>query len=202
MALQDAILTALAHDESSGYDLAKAFDVSVANYWTASPQQLYRELDKMEEAGLVAARHVAQSKRPDKRVFRLTPAGRKALRAHTLRSPKPLAVRDEIVAGLRDGTIAAPHHEMLVQVAALESGDPEAIREHVVERMEAFEAKLATYRLVQERTLAGRSEEEFLASGEPVGQYLTLLRGISFEEENLRWGRRVLAVLDARSTTD
>ena len=42
MALQDAILTALAHDESSGYDLAKAFDVSVANYWTASPQQLYR----------------------------------------------------------------------------------------------------------------------------------------------------------------
>ncbi len=81
MALQDAILTALAHDESSGYDLAKAFDVSVANYWTASPQQLYRELDKMEEAGLVTARTVAQSKRPDKRVFRLTPAGRKALRA-------------------------------------------------------------------------------------------------------------------------
>lgn len=186
MALQDAILTALAHDESSGYDLAKAFDVSVANYWTASPQQLYRELDKMEGAGLVTARTVAQPKRPDKRVFRLTAAGRKALRAHTLRSPKPLAVRDEL----------------LVQVAALESGDPEAIREHVVERMEAFEAKLAIYRLVEERTLAGRTEEEFLASGEPVGQYLTLLRGISFEEENLRWGRRVLAVLDARSTTD
>ena len=183
MALQDAILTALAHDESSGYDLAKAFDVSVANYWTASPQQLYRELDKMEAAGLVVARTVAQSKRPDKRVFRLTADGRTALRSHTLRSPKPLAVRDEL----------------LVQVAALESGDPEAIREHVVERMEAFEAKLATYRLVQERTLAGRSEEEFYASGEPVGQYLTLLRGISFEEENLRWGRQVIAVLDARA---
>ena len=62
MALQDAILTALAHDESSGYDLAKAFDVSVANYWTASPQQLYRELDKMEEAGLVTARVVCRAR--------------------------------------------------------------------------------------------------------------------------------------------
>ncbi len=183
MALQDAILTALAHDESSGYDLAKAFDVSVANYWTASPQQLYRELDKLEEAGLVRARAVAQAKRPDKRVFRLTAAGRKALRAHTLRSPKPLAVRDEL----------------LVQVAALESGEPEAVREHVVERMEATEAKLATYRTAQERMLAGRSEEEYLATAERIGQYLTLLRGISFEEENLRWGRRVLQILDARS---
>ncbi|MDN5718105.1 MAG: PadR family transcriptional regulator [Janibacter sp.] len=183
MALQDAILTALAHDESSGYDLAKAFDVSVANYWTASPQQLYRELDKLEDAGLVTARTVAQTKRPDKRVFRLTAAGRKALRAHTLRSPKPMAVRDEL----------------LVQVAALESGDPEAIREHVVERMEAFEAKLAVYHLVQERTLAGRSEADYLVAEPRVGQYLTLLRGISFEEENIRWAQQVLAVLDARA---
>ncbi|KRE38224.1 PadR family transcriptional regulator [Janibacter sp. Soil728] len=182
MALQDAILTALAHDESSGYDLAKAFDVSVANYWTASPQQLYRELDKLEDAGLVTARTVAQSKRPDKRVFRLTAAGRAALRAHTLRSPKPMAVRDEL----------------LVQVAALESGEPEAIREHVVERLEAFEAKLAVYRLVQERTLAGRPEEEYLVAEPRVGQYLTLLRGISFEEENIRWAQQVLTVLDAR----
>lgn len=183
MALQDAILTALAHDESSGYDLAKAFDVSVANYWTASPQQLYRELDKLEQAGLVRARTVAQSKRPDKRVFRLTAAGREALRAHTVRSPKPLAVRDEL----------------LVQVAALESGDPAAIRGHVLERLAAFEAKLATYRLVQDRTLAGRSEEDYLATSERVGQYLTLLRGISFEEENIAWARRVLRVLEARA---
>ena len=141
-------------------------------------------LKRLEANGFIRRERSQQDERQVE--VSLTPAGRKALRAHTLRSPKPLAVRDE----------------MLVQVAALESGDPEAIREHVVERMEAFEAKLAIYRLVEERTLAGRTEEEFLASGEPVGQYLTLLRGISFEEENLRWGRRVLAVLDARSTAD
>lgn len=183
MALRDAILTALAHDESSGYDLAKAFDVSVANYWTASAQQLYRELDKLEADGLVRARTVAQSKRPDKRVFRLTDAGRTALREHTRRTPRPMAVRDEL----------------LVQVAALESGDPAAIHANVEERLAAFEAKLAIYRLVQERTLAGATEEHYLATSERVGQYLTLLRGISFEEENVAWARRVLAVLEARA---
>lgn len=183
MALQDAILTALSDTESSGYDLAKAFDITVANYWTAAPQQLYRELGRMEDYGLVRARVVAQSGRPDKRIFRLTAAGRKALREFTLREPKPLAVRDE----------------MLVQVAALESGDPESIRAHVAERLTAFEDKLAVYLLVQERTLAGRTEEEFLAAGERIGPYLTLLRGISFEEENIRWARTVLGVLGARA---
>lgn len=183
MALQDAILAALAHNESSGYDLAKAFDISVANYWTASPQQLYRELDRMEVDGLVRARVVAQSTRPNKRVFRLTAAGRKALREFTAREPKPMAIRDE----------------MLVQMAALESGDAAAIRANVVGQLAAFEEKLAVYVRAQERTLAGRAEEDFLATGERVGQYLTLLRGISFEEENIRWARRVLGVLDDRA---
>lgn len=182
MALQDAILTALAHDESSGYDLAKAFDVSVANYWTASPQQLYRELDKMEAAGLVRARVVPQTKRPDKRVFRLTSAGRAALHEYTTRSPKPMAIRDEL----------------LVQLAALESGDDAAVRAHVADRGDAARAKLDYYLRAQEAMLDGRTEEEFLGAADRVGQYLTLLRGISFEQENVRWARRVLVVLDAR----
>ena len=52
-------MAALSYGESSGYDMAKTFDVTVANFWTATPQQLYRELDKMEAAGLIEARVVA-----------------------------------------------------------------------------------------------------------------------------------------------
>jgi DNA-binding PadR family transcriptional regulator len=40
MALRHAVLAALLEGEVSGYQLAKRFDVSVANFWSASPQQL------------------------------------------------------------------------------------------------------------------------------------------------------------------
>jgi len=53
MALRHAVLAALLEGEASGYQLAKRFDVSVANFWSATPQQLYRELDRL-------APHIAQ----------------------------------------------------------------------------------------------------------------------------------------------
>jgi hypothetical protein len=46
--------------------------------------------------------------------------------------------------------------------------------------------------------LDGRGEEEYLAEAERVGPYLTLLRGISFEEENIRWAERALAIIERR----
>lgn len=182
MALQDAILAALAYDESSGYDLAKAFDITVANYWTATPQQLYRELDKMEAAGLIVARVVEQMRRPNKRLFSLTPEGRETLRAFTARTPKPIAIRDDL----------------LVQVEAMESGETPAVEANIREKLAASEVKLKHYERTREHLLAGQSEADYLATVERVGPYLTLARGILFEEENIQWCEFALAALISR----
>src|SRR5689334_22788333 len=64
MALRHAVLAALLDGELSGYQLAKAFDVGVANFWYAQPQQLYAELTRLEKEGLVAGREVLQESRP------------------------------------------------------------------------------------------------------------------------------------------
>lgn len=183
MALRDAILAALLEGESSGYDLAKSFDASVANFWTATPQQLYRELEKMAADGLVAARVVAQERRPNKRLFALTPAGRAALREHTAKPPKPTALRDEL----------------LVQVQSVEAGDAVAVREAVAARQRAAETKLRRYERLRERLLDGRTEADHLATAERIGPYLTLARGISFEQENIRWCAFALDVLTRRT---
>lgn len=183
MALRHAVLAALLEGEASGYELAKRFDVSTANYWAATPQQLYRELDRLASAGLVSARLVEQQRRPNKRVFALTSAGREALHAFTTRPPRATAVRDEL----------------LVQVEALEAGDASAIAAAVAERMTQAEAKLALYDRMRERLLAGRSEEVFLREAQRIGPYLTLMRGRAFEEENIRWGRSVLDALAVRA---
>src|ERR1700720_3628356 len=96
MSLRDAVLAALLDGESSGYDLAKSFDASVANFWMATPQQLYRELDRLAEEGLIQARIVHQERRPNKRMFSLTEAGYEAIQEFTARAPKPSVIRDEL----------------------------------------------------------------------------------------------------------
>ncbi|MFD8644663.1 PadR family transcriptional regulator [Streptomyces zaomyceticus] len=182
MSLKHAVLAALLEGEASGYDLAKIFDVSVANFWAATPQQLYRELEKLAEAGLITARVVQQERRPNKRMFSLTEPGMRDLAAYTSTPPRPSAVRDEL----------------MVQVQACDEGDTTAVRGFVAQRMEASRAKLARYDRLREWMLAGRDEDTYLDEAERVGPYLTLMRGRFFEEEHLRWGERALAVLDRR----
>ncbi|ANW22536.1 PadR family transcriptional regulator [Streptomyces clavuligerus] len=183
MSLKYAVLAALLEGESSGYDLAKIFDVSVSNFWAATPQQLYRELERLAAEGLVDTRVVPQERRPNKRMFTLSDTGRRELAAFTGRQPRPTAARDEL----------------MVKVQAVDMGDPDAVRAHIAERMEWSRSKLARYERVRRHLLGDLGEEEFLRDGDRVGPYLTLLRGIAFEEENLRWGERALRVLEHRA---
>lgn len=53
MALAHAILGAIAKTACSGYDLDKRFDGSVGFFLSASHQQIYRELGKLEDQGLI-----------------------------------------------------------------------------------------------------------------------------------------------------
>ncbi|BCJ39358.1 PadR family transcriptional regulator [Actinoplanes ianthinogenes] len=182
MALRNALLAALIDRESSGYDLAKRFSVSVANFWTATPQQLYRELEKMEAEGLLSARMIKQDRRPDKRLFSVTEAGRAALFAFTQQDPKPTTVRDEL----------------LVQVEALTYADVPSVRKSIERRIEQSEQRVAAYERSLAEILGSRSPEEFLATGHRIGPYLTLQRGISFERDNITWGRAALEILARR----
>lgn len=182
MSLRDAVLAALLEGESSGYDLAKQFDASVANFWMATPQQLYRELDRLAEQGLIRARMVHQERRPNKRMFSLTESGRDAIDAYTARAPKPSAIRDEL----------------MVKVQAADAGDTGAVRSFIAERLQWATAKRQRYERLRARLLDGRDEDEYLAQAERIGPYLTLLRGIAFEEENIRWAERALGIIDRR----
>ncbi|MET9731186.1 PadR family transcriptional regulator [Streptomyces sp. NPDC006458] len=184
MALRNALMAALLQGEASGYDLAKEFDASVANFWMASPQQLYRELERMEGDGLITARVVEQERRPNKRLFSLTEAGHEAVRAYVSEPPaKPTAIRDEL----------------MVKVQCADVGDIDAVRAAVAERSEWATAKLERYERLRQRLLDGRTEDEYFAEAESIGPYLTLLRGIAFERENIRWGEIALRRLEERA---
>ncbi|MFI8229991.1 PadR family transcriptional regulator [Streptomyces sp. NPDC085900] len=189
MALRNAVMAALLEGEASGYDLAKGFEASVANFWMATPQQLYRELERMESEGLVSARVVHQERRPNKRLFSLTEAGYAVLRDYVLAAPaKPLAIRDELMVKVQ-----------CVDIADADAVD--AVRAAIAERVERAEAKLGRYERLRERLLDGRDEDEYFAHAERIGPYLTLLGGLALEHANVQWGETALRRLDGRAQT-
>jgi PadR family transcriptional regulator AphA len=76
-----AILGLVSYGETSGYDLARLAERSVGLIWAPSRSQIYKSLGHLEELALVRGRRIAQQTRPDKTLFRLTAAGRRALEA-------------------------------------------------------------------------------------------------------------------------
>ena len=76
-----AILGLLSIVPMSGYDLVQAADAAVGRFWPVSKSQVYAELARLEPLGLVRGTEIAQERRPDKRVFRLTGRGEEALDA-------------------------------------------------------------------------------------------------------------------------
>lgn len=184
MSLKYAVLAALLDGEASGYELSKVFDASLANFWPATPQQLYRELERLAQDGLIEARVVQQERRPNKRMFTLTEAGREDLSAFAATPPRrPTALRDEL----------------FVKIQAADAVDPEVTRALIEERMTWSRAKLDRYERLRDLLLGGRTEDVYLSEADRIGPYLTLMGGIAFEETNLRWCERALALLERRT---
>lgn len=185
MSLRHAVLAALLEGEASGYELAKRFDVAVADYWSATPQQLYRDLERLEADGLVAARVVEQLRRPNKRVFTLTATGREEL-AEFVRAPaRPAAIRDEF----------------LIKLQAVDAGDPAAMIGTAQTRLARSREKLARYDRIRDKLLAGRTEDAFLRDGDRIGPYLTLMAGRRYEQQNIAWTVEVIEILGRRRQT-
>ncbi|MFD9523392.1 PadR family transcriptional regulator [Streptomyces sp. NPDC059979] len=182
MALRHAVLAALLDAEYSGYELAKSFGIGVANFWHASPQQLYAELAKLEKEGLVEGRQVVQEGRPNKRLFQVTDAGRDELEAFAAAASKPLVIRDDL----------------LVKVQTADRIGTAAVIEQLEERASAADAKIELLGKVARRMRGDLDEDEFLLRGERIGGYLTCLRGLAFEQGHRDWCRRSAAILRER----
>jgi DNA-binding PadR family transcriptional regulator len=69
----------LAERERSGYDLLKRAEESVGYMWAPAKSQLYAVLPRLVGDGLATRKTVRGKGRPDKHVYRLTPAGKAAV---------------------------------------------------------------------------------------------------------------------------
>lgn len=80
--MRHAVMALLAKEPAHGYELKVALEQTFgAGYPALNVGQVYTTLSRLERDGLVRGSDVAQSRRPNKRVYELTAAGREQLQA-------------------------------------------------------------------------------------------------------------------------
>jgi len=116
MSIKYAILGILAEGDLHGYELKSNFDERVGEFWSLNYGQIYSTLDRLEKEELVTHDRQAQDKRPDRKIFSITPQGRDEL-TKWLSTPvtKVRALRDEFFVKLvfMDKTTPGPLLELI-----------------------------------------------------------------------------------------
>ncbi len=115
MSLRFALLALLSSRAMTGYDVSKQFSQSVAHVWHAPDSQIYPELRRMSEEGLLEVETVKWGSRGEKKEYHVTDAGFAAFREWI---NDPIEIRRQ-----RDPAF--------LKAAYLEWADPECTREEM-----------------------------------------------------------------------
>jgi DNA-binding PadR family transcriptional regulator len=172
VSLLEFALLGLVHDRQSccGYALRKIFTDTPMGSFSDSPGSIYPALARLERAGLIRGRVEKTAAVRRRKVFRLTPSGRRSL-VQWLRKP---VTRAELERGLR---------EFALRFAFLESvlGRAECVR-----FLESLAQELAAYVQVLRQHLDAQRATESLSAG------LAMEIGVMGYECYLAWARRAI----------
>lgn len=119
-------------EEVSGYDIKKWADWSLRHYyWSPSFSQVYSELKRIENHGYATSRMATGDGGRNRRVYKITDAGRRAVRIWALDAPvDPPMLKHGVLLRTAFGHLSTPE-----TVKAM-------LREHV-ERVEALQHRVA-----------------------------------------------------------
>ncbi|MFJ1702956.1 PadR family transcriptional regulator [Kitasatospora sp. NPDC088346] len=176
MSLPHAILTALLEKPSSGLELTRRFDRSIGYFWSATHQQIYRELGRLEESSLIRELPHEVPVRGGRREYEVLPAGRAELAGWVAEQHDPKPVRDALLLRLRAAAVVGA------------TGLDAEFRRH----LQLHRAQLEEYREIERRDFPAD-----LAAQENRLQHLVLQAGINLEEFWVAWLTEAAAVLGA-----
>lgn len=172
MSLPHALLTALIERPGSGLELAGRFDRSIGHFWSATHQQIYRELARLEQNKLIESEPEVDA-RGRKRVYRVLPEGREEL--------SRWIARDDELPPFRDAFMVRLRAEAAIGPAGLEAT--------IHRRMKGHQEKLGQYRQIEQRDFSRPPQDRATAL-----RHLILKSGIRHEES---WIEILMMALDA-----
>jgi len=187
MALEHALLVSLSERPASGLDLAHRFDRSIGYFWQASHQQIYRTLARMEGDGWLTSTVVEQQGRPAKKVYDVSPAGRRALEDWLATATDPSPLRSELGVKMRAASYAA---------------DREAVLDDVRDHLADHQTRLDLYRQLAKRDYPDPTALTGPANEQALDQYLVLRGGIRMEETWVAWLDEYLTAWSRAGSSD
>jgi PadR family transcriptional regulator, regulatory protein AphA len=173
VSLRHAALGLLARAPASGYDLLRVFEASMANVWPASQSQLYGELNKLADAGLIEVTDVGPRGRKE---YAITDAGRAELR-RWLMSPQD----DPLIRSAQ-----------LLRVFLLDQLPRDEAREYLESLRAETDSEYRRYELIRDTVDWSGGDEAFFGRA-------ALENGLRFTRMRSEWASWVLAELDKRS---
>jgi PadR family transcriptional regulator AphA len=169
-----AILGLLGLGELSGYDLSRNVETGIGMFWSPAQSGIYAVLPRLVDKGCATARTVAQKRRPDKQVYRITDQGREALRRW-------------IESGPPEPDPA--YNPFLLRVYFGAETTPEVVSGHVEARKREAEERIAL--LNELKPALGVTGT---AASEPYRRFV-LDWGLEYYEAVIRWADATLAQL-------
>ncbi|MCF8467967.1 MAG: PadR family transcriptional regulator [Sneathiella sp.] len=100
MDIRTLCLGILTMGDATGYEIKKTFEEKLDLIFHASYGSIYPSLNKLTEEGLVSCRELSQEKRPDKKIYTITAAGRYAFLEKVMNKPAADRFRSEFLATL------------------------------------------------------------------------------------------------------
>lgn len=180
MSLRYGILGLLARQSLTGYDLTKHFDTTVGFFWSAKHSQIYPELANLTQEGLVTFEVVAQTSKPNKKVYTITAEGREALTAWAASPAEKRNIKDSLLMRLWPlGTL--PGLSLLPQ-----------LRQALGEAEGRFQLLTAI-----ERDLTQQGLTELVPGNPGLGAVLALNCGLRQAAAYRDWLKDTIAVLEA-----
>jgi len=96
--------------DASGYEIKKSFENDLSDFYEASFGSIYPALSKLTAEGLLTCTAQPQEKRPDKKVYRITPAGRLAFLDALAKPPGRDHVRSDFLATMLFADLLPARH--------------------------------------------------------------------------------------------
>ncbi len=175
MSLAHVILGLLQQQEMTGYDLkTTCFDECIAHLWPADQAQIYRTLDRLEAQDWVHCTVEIQHDRPNRKVYRVTEAGKAEL-LRWLQTHQPLPIVRE---------------PLLVQLHFASQLSNEAIISLLEQELAARQEKLSDCEAIQMPPLDDAS-----ASREQMMQRLVLELVTRREQAYLTWLKDAIEII-------
>ena len=98
----------LSMGDATGYEIKKQLEGPFRHFYDASFGSIYPALGKLTDAGLVEKTELAQDKRPDKKVYSITPAGKMALMDELAKPVADDKVRSDFLATIVFSELLTP----------------------------------------------------------------------------------------------